>query len=214
MRAMLAIVLGCLVASCAQNGEQMTRYHEDGRSKPAIAIASMIDTTSYDCSWSLSEELTSMIVNKISQTGKIYVHSTPDFPFVENPFGKDLAWIKREFRNEEFAVFLELVEHSDTPVVKNNQPAGPSLPQEASTNLNMAVRVRVVDLRGVAPKIVLQEIIRSSYYIPKTLLPTDYTQTVWGSHDYHKTPMGIAHIQLVEEIATRLSDYLLLAKSQ
>lgn len=191
----------------------MARYHEDGRSKPAIAIASMIDTTSFDCSWSISEELTSMIVQKISQNGKIYVHSTPDFPFVENPFGKDLSWIKREFHGEEFVVFLELVEHTNTPVLKGPTPVRIT-PQEVSTNLNMAVRVRIIDLRMATPKIILQEIVRSSYYIPKTLLPTDYTQTVWGTDAYQKSPMGIAHIQLVDEIATRLNDYLLIAKSQ
>jgi hypothetical protein len=209
-----AIILGFIMASCTQNVDHMTRYHEDGRSKPAVAIASMIDTTSYDCSWSLSEELTSMIVQKVSQNGKIYVHSTPDFPFVENPFGRDLSWIKREFHNEEFAIFLELVEHADTPVLKGHKAPAHVPPQECSTNLNMAVRVRIVDLRNPTPKIILQEIVRSSYYIPRTLLPTDYTQIVWGSDEYYKSPMGIAHIQLVDEIATRLSDYLLLAKSQ
>lgn len=192
----------------------MTRYHEDGRAKPSIAIASMIDTTSYDCPWSLSEELTSMIVQKIAQNGKIFVHATPDFPFAENPFGPDLAWIKREFHNEEFAVFLELVEHQDTPVLKTNKTPATVAPQEVSTNLKMAVRIRIIDLRSETPKIVLQEIVRSSYYIPKTLMQPNYNQTVWGSEEYRKTPMGVAHLQLVDEITTRLNDYLLLAKSQ
>jgi hypothetical protein len=214
MRTILVLIFGCLMASCTQNAEHMTRYHEDGRTKPAIAIASMIDTTTYDCPWSLSEELTSMIVSRIAQNGKIFIHSTPEFPFVENPFGSDLSWIKREFRNEEFAVFLELVEHADVPVLKSNKPPVNLAPQEVSTNLKMAVRVRIIDLRKDTPKIVLQEIIRGSYFIPKTLIPTNYNQTVWGSEEYRKSPMGIAHIQLVEEITSRVSDYLLLAKSQ
>jgi len=87
-------------------------------------------------------------------------------------------------------------------------------PQEVSTNLKMAVRLRIVDLRTQEPKIVLQEIVRGSYYIPKTLLQTDYNQVVWGTDEYRKSPMGIAHTQLIEEITLRLSDYLLLAKSQ
>jgi hypothetical protein len=214
MRKVSAVILGLFIASCTQNVEHMTRYHEDGRSKPAVAIASMIDTTSYDCPWSLSEELTSMIVQKVSQNGKIFVHSTPDFPFVENPFGSDLSWAKREFRNEEFVVFLELVEHVDAPVLKGTKQPVSLAPQEVSTNLKMAVRLRIVDLRLATPKIILQEIVRGSYFIPKTLIQTDYNQTVWGSDEYRKSPMGIAHIQLVEEITTRLSDYLLLAKSQ
>ena len=214
MRGVLVLIVSVVIASCSSNTQSLTRYHEDGRSKPSIAIASMIDTTSYDCPWSLSEELSSMIVQKISQSGKIYVQSTPDFPFAENPFGSDLSWIKREFRNEEFVVFLELVEHVDEPVIKNNKTPVSLAPQEVSTNLKMAVRLRIVDLRAASPKIILQEIVRGSYFIPKTLIQTDYNQVVWGSEEYRKTPMGIAHTQLVQEITTRLSDYLLLAKSQ
>lgn len=214
MRKISTLFLGLLAVSCSQNNEQMSRYHEDGRAKPVIAVASMIDTTSFDCPWSLSEELTSMIVQQMGQGGKIFVHSTPEFPFVENPFGNDLSWVKREFHNEEFVVFLELVEHANTPVLKGNKTPANLSPQEVSTNLEMAVRIRVIDVRGSAPKIVLQEIVRDSYYIPKTLIPVDYNQIVWGSDDYRKTPMSIAHIQLAQEITARLSDYILLAKSR
>ena len=214
MRKISTLFLGLLAVSCSQNNEQMSRYHEDGRAKPVIAVASMIDTTSFDCPWSLSEELTSMIVQQMGQGGKIFVHSTPEFPFVENPFGNDLSWVKREFHNEEFVVFLELVEHANTPVLKGNKTPANLSPQEVSTNLEMAVRIRVIDVRGSAPKSVLQEIVRDSYYIPKTLIPVDYNQIVWGSDDYRKTPMSIAHIQLAQEITARLSDYILLAKSR
>lgn len=214
MRKISVLFLSLTAFSCSQNNDQMSRYHEDGRAKPIIAVASMIDTTSFECPWSLSEELTSLIVNQIGQGGKIYVYSTPEFPFVENPFGSDLSWIKREFHNEEFVAFLELVEHVNAPAIKGNRIPENLSPQEVSTNLEMAVRIRVVDVRSSAPKIVLQEVVKGSYYIPKTLIPTDYNQIVWGSEEYRKTPMGIAHMQLAKEITTRLTDYIILAKSR
>ena len=56
--------------------------------------------------------------------------------------------------------------------------------------------------------------IKDSYFIPKTLIPCDYNVEVWGSDNYRKTPMGIAHAQLIGEISTRITDYVLLAKSR
>ena len=119
--------------------------------------------------------------------------------------------MKQEFDAHEFAVFLELVEHEMVSISRDKTA---SFPQEIPQNLKMGVRVRVIDLRGAAPKIVLQEMIRDSYYIPKTLIPTDYNAVVWGSEEYMKSSMGIAHTHIAQEIANRVSDYILLAKSR
>ncbi len=210
MRYALSILIGLTAVSCNHsNSFEMSRFHEDGRSKPSVAVASMLDTTSFDASWSLSEELTDGIMSRIANSGDIYVHSKEESPFTDNPFGTDLSWMKREFQSEEFVTFLELVEHEFTPVRTKGNTA-----QEASNNLNMAVRVRVVDLRPAAPKIVLQEMIRDTYFVPKTLIPSDYAVEVWGTEGFRKSPMGIAHAQLVEDVANRISDYILLAKSR
>ena len=190
----------------------MTRYHEDGRSKPVVAVASMLDTTSFDLPWSLSEELTTGIVKNLTSEGTIFVQATDEFSPTENPFAQDLSWIKREFQTQEFVVFLELIQHDLIPATKSKKK--PVLTQELATDLNMSVRIRVIDLRGHSPKIVLQEMIRESYYIPRSLLPTDYNIATWGSMEYQSSPMGVAHSQLALEISKRLSDYILLAKSR
>jgi hypothetical protein len=210
MRHISTILIALAAASCAHNqNDQMSRFHDDGRAKPSVAVASLLDTTSFDASWSLSEELTQGVMNLVAGTGQIYVHSQEESPFTENPFGSDLSWMKREFQGEEFVAFLELVEHEFAPV----KAKGVSL-QEASSNLNMGIRLRVIDLRGTAPKIVLQEMIRDSYFVPKTLIPNDYSVEVWGTEAFRKSPMGIAHAQLIQEVATRITDYILLAKSR
>ncbi|HSX10836.1 MAG TPA: CT253 family lipoprotein [Chlamydiales bacterium] len=210
MRYLSVILSGLLAVSCNRTGsDEMSRFHEDGRAKPSVAIASMLDTTSFDASWSLSEELTAGIMDVIAGSGQIYVHSQEESPFTENPFGNDLSWMKREFHSEEFVAFIELVEHEFAPVQTKTVA-----PYESSNNLNMAVRVRVVDLRGPSPKIVLQEMVRETYFVPKTLIPVDYSSTVWGTDEYRKSPMGIAHAGLVQEVASRISDYILLAKSR
>lgn len=209
MRYLSAILLGVAAVSCSRGNFETTRFHEDGRAKPTVAIASLLDTTSFDASWSLAEEITEGVMNSVAGTGEIFVHTQEESPFTDNPFGADLSWMKREFHSEEFVAFLELVEHEFAPV-----KAKGIAPQEASTNLNMAVRLRVIDLRPAVPKIVLQEMVRDSYFIPKSLIPTDYSVDCWGTEGYRKSPMGIAHGILIQEISSRISDYILLAKSR
>lgn len=211
MRYLIALATLLLVAACTSSNDFMTRYHDDGRAKPVVAVTSMIDTTSFEAPWSLSEELTSSLIRQIGQSGKVFVIATQDDTFSENPFGQDLNWMKREYSDQEFVAFCELVEHEFVPTSKSKREP---LPQEASSNLNMAMRLRVIDLRGATPSIVLQEMVRDSYFVPKTLLPTDYNAAAWGTGEFAKTPMGIAHKQLIEEVASRIKDYILLAKSR
>lgn len=210
MRIFSLLIVAFISVACSRSTDYMTRYHEDGRAKPVAAIASMIDTASFEVPWSISEEITSMVSSQIRQGGKIFVVTKEDEAFAENPFGSDLAWVKREFPDQEFAVFFELVEHEIAPVTKSRADNS----QEISSNLNMAVRLRVIDIRSQTPKIVLQEIVRDTYFIPKTLIQDDYNAITWGNPAFTKTPMGIAHAQIAREIATRISDYILLAKSR
>jgi hypothetical protein len=208
---LMSLAMGLFAAGCNRCCEETTRFHDDGRAKPVVAVASMIDTTNFDAPWSLSDEFTSSIANQVAANGEIYVQAQEDCPFTENPFDADLSWMKREFKTQEFLVFLELVEHGIVPAVQGKKQLHPN---EASTNLEMAVRVRVVDLRGSTPKIVLQEMVRDTYFIPRSILPPDYSLMGWGTEEYFKTPMGIAHSQFAQEIARRVSDYILLAKSR
>lgn len=211
MRYLPTLMIGLLCIGCGRSNDTTTRYHEDGRAKPVVAIAPLLDTTSFDVPWSISEEITSILTRQIAQTNQIFVASREDFAIAENPFGNDLSWMKQEFAPHEFAVFLELVEHELVSVGKEKNSA---FPQEVAKNLKMGIRVRVVDLRGASPKIVLQEMVRDNYYVPKTLIPTDYNIVVWGSEAYQKSSMGIAHTHISQEIAARISDYILLAKSR
>ncbi|MBF8262603.1 MAG: hypothetical protein HW387_268 [Parachlamydiales bacterium] len=213
MRFLIAFAFSLALTACSHKGSDLTRFHEDGRAKPIVTVASVIDATSFDLPWSLSEELTTMFVSRLSQGGSIFVSRNDNIAYTENPFSPDLSWMKREFPTNEFVVFLELAEHENVAIAKGNKKVQ-EVPFETSIDLKMGVRIRVVDLRGTTPQIVLQELVRDSYYIPKTLLPTDYTVAVWGTDEYSKSPLGIAHTQIVEELATRIGEYIHLAKSR
>lgn len=211
MRKMMCLLLGLLAAGCgSRTGLEMTRFHEDGRAKPIVLVPQVIDTSSFDASWSLSDELTTQLVDQLGSGGFIFVAKADDVAFTENPFSRDISWMKREFTNQEFVVFLELVEHEIVPADPSKKDLAP---QENSYLLNSSVRMRVVDLR-TTPKIVLQETVRNSHFIPQKLIPTNYGIVTWGTEEYQFSEMKIAHDELVAEISARVTDYILLAKSR
>lgn len=211
MRLISLALTGLLVVGCCRDRCEMTRYHEDGRAKPVVLVPAIIDTSSFDAPWSVSEELTAELTDRFSAGGELYVASNEESYFTENPFGADLSWMKREFPGQEFVVFLELVEHEAVPTDKTKRDLPP---QEISFDLNTAVRMRVIDLRGEMARIVLQETIRHSHFIPKALIPTNYNVVTWGTPEYEESAMKMAHAALVNEVAARVTDYILLAKSR
>lgn len=213
MRYLIALVFSLALTACSKNGNDLSRFHEDGRAKPVVTVVPVIDATSFDVPWSLSDELTSLFTNRISDGKSLCIIRKDDISYTENPFSPDLSWMRREFPNNEFVVFLELMEHENVPVIKNNKKSV-EVPFETSVQLKLGVRLRVVDLRNATPQIVLQEMIRDSYFIPKSDIPINYATVVWGSEEYGKSPMGIAHAQLVEEITRRVSEYIHIAKSR
>lgn len=198
------------LTACGRDySEEFTKYYEDGRAKPNVVIAPIIDTSSTtDLSWSLSEELLDKVLAKVAIKSTLYVNKDEEInqiPSSDNPFGSDLSWIKTEYSPHEFVVFLEIAQH-EIVKQKPNKMHSPS-------NLNTAIRMRIVDIRGAQPKIVLQELLKDSYYINKNLL-IDYSEIVWGSERYRRTPMHSAHERVAKEITSRLNDYILLAKSR
>lgn len=195
-----------LFLSCnSKNQEKTPQSTVVRKTLPSIVIAPVIDSTNFDISWSLSEELTTLLTQQLEKGRKFSLPSSEnaetDLSFSQNPFGTDLSWIKKSFRSQEFVVFMELVQHELKTVKKNKQFQGP-------LNLDMALRIRVVDLRGKKPTIVLQELIQNSYFIAQTLADVDYNQTAWGSMQYKTTPLYHAHLELLEEAYKRIVAYI------
>lgn len=210
-RILFALAL-IVCSSCNRNtNQEFTRFYEDGRAKPVVAIAPIIDTSSFDQAWSLSEEFHDLVVEKLALKGTMYIPEEQSIALhsSENPFGSDLSWIKKEFNSSDFVVFLEVIQHEQVPARVISDPM-----ETASTNLNIAVRVRIIDIRTDKPKIVLQELIKDSYFFPKNILPVDYDIVSYGTDEYSVTPLGVAHSKFVKLLSARLNDYILLAQSR
>ncbi len=199
-------------ACYSRNPDEFTKYYEDGRAKPTIAIASIIDTTTDEYTWSLSDEFENLFLNKIANKGTLYINDfnehTTYVPSSENPFGIDISWMKKEYEPNEFVVFLELVEHATIPTKKSADG------YIDAANLNTAIRIRIVDIRPSKPKIVLQELIKESYPITRAFTEINYDITHWGTKDYNYSPLCLAHTKIMKEVVERVNDYILLAKSR
>jgi hypothetical protein len=203
----IAIVIFSFLAlvSCNDSNKHVSRFYDDGRSRPSISVSSVIDSTSNELAWSLSEELTQLIKDGLSTNKNLYISSTSDvdesLTNSDNPFDNNINWMKNRFEQKEFLVFLELLKHDE-------------IKKETYTNLDMNLRLRIVDVRAKEPKIILQECVSDNYYIAKGAIKSDYQNLVWGTPNYSNSRMGMAHKQLADHVASRISDYIALAKSR
>ncbi len=201
---LLLTITSLFFISCSNN-TTVSKFYDDGRSKPVIAISSVIDSTTYELPWSLSEEFTHLIKNNLSTHKNIFLSLSDDVDAsltnTDNPFDPDISWMQDKFDTNEFVVFLELIKHND--VAKPN-----------AINLDMSMRLRIIDVRSKKPKIILQECINDNYYISKGSIQTDYQTTTWGSNEYVNSRMNLAHAQLAKEISKRIYDYIALSKSR
>ena len=218
LRYIFVFCVGILLAGChgRNQNQQCLRYHDDGRSKPMVTIVPMLDSTCYEVPWSVSDEFTSLIKTNLSRQGNIFIpkgdlHLSSD----SNPFETNINWVKKEFNTTEFVVFLELIEHEDIPIIRTvSDPSKIPESRRAAANLNMAIRLRIVDVRSDKPKIVLQEMLKDTYYMPNNIDRPNYNVTYWGTDDYKTSPLGIAHAQFAKQVIERINDYVMLAKSR
>ncbi|MGC1877808.1 MAG: CT253 family lipoprotein [Rhabdochlamydiaceae bacterium] len=209
-------LLALIVGGC--NDDQQACTQSQGAQKPVVSIVPIIDNTKNDYEWNLSDELSCSIYTRIAQKDHVTVnkastvrHKIKQIAEGQNPFGPDVSWMKKVFQGDQFAVFLELVEHEE---VFNQDLKKRSEPQYCSSDLNMTMRVRVLDLRGDEPKIVLQELIHDSHYIPRPFTQANFFQVTWGDECFNISPLGLAHSDFTKEIASRIDDYISMAAKQ
>ena len=135
---------------------------------------------------------------------------TKKLPESCNPFDQDLGWVKKVFSEDDFVVFLELIDHEEATITGQRKSSLRDCPAE----LNMTMRLRVIDNRAAEPQIILQELLHDSHHIPKQFTRFNFTQVAWGETSYSISPLGLAHAQFSKEIATRINEYILLSKNK
>jgi hypothetical protein len=204
-----------MLAACHhENTEAKPVSQQAKMPKPTIAIAEAIDSSGHSTDWSLSDEVTYSLYQKLAQNDRLAVCDPQKIKSItrklksgDDPFGGDLQWVKRAFRSEDFVVFCEVLKHEEVPASKEMA----ANPQNSAANLLFTCRVIVVDLRDQNPTIILQEIASDSYFIPRQFNKYNLHQEPWGSPDFINTPMGMAHKEFFQDISSRISDYITLS---
>lgn len=102
--------------------------------------------------------------------------------------------IVMESRHPQFSVKMQLVQHE-------RSAHNPS-------ELSMHIHLEILDLRDEKPKVILQEVLSSSALVAKE----EPLNIDWRDASFRMSPLGLAHRKLSREIATRIEDYILLAK--
>jgi hypothetical protein len=179
-------------------------YHPSGRSKPVVAVLPVINSVeSASVSWDLSREMTEEIRKRVADSSRIYLLNSqaslatslalnhPDIHKISPDTSTNLA-------PAEFVVVTELIDQS----------ADKKGAKDSSETIKMAMRLRVIDLRGKEPRVVLQEVVRHNQEVAKGYLHCDYAKTPWGSSAFVNTPLGMAHSKIVREIVAHIEGYI------
>jgi hypothetical protein len=217
LRIATCLGLALLVGSCRNQttSSQQSALNESRNAKPVVAVVPIIDNSKNDLSWNLSDELTAFISRRLYQKNKLSLVDQDKIRAVtshlkesDNPFAVDLSWVKKAFAQNEFVVFMELIEHEEVAIPQEKK----SILVDASAELNMSLRIRVVDLRGEKPQVVLQELLHDSHKIPRAFTKENFYQVSWHDDSFIISPMGMAHDQFTKQIAERIQDYILIAE--
>ncbi|HEV3269515.1 MAG TPA: CT253 family lipoprotein [Candidatus Rhabdochlamydia sp.] len=203
----LVLVTGCNLNLIPQEDH---KQQTQATLKPVVAIAPVIDSTEEDSAWSLSDEFTYCISHQLAQKNHLSLIDLDKTRMItsQNPFRQDISWLKKVFSHHGFVVFLELVEHNEMARQDDKKIIDF---KKCSAELLMTMRVRVFDLRGDEPKIVLQELVHESHFIPRPFTRSNFQQEKWSHEMFTISPMGLAHSQFIKHICNRLEDYILLA---
>jgi hypothetical protein len=214
------ILLALATTGCNErthHDDSLSSYQQTAPLKPIVTLVPVINSTKSTLPWDLSTELTSAIDYRLASNNDLFlVDLNKTYATVkklknnQNPFGLDTSWIKRTFTDEEFVVFLELIEHEEILRQDKKQPGDPKL---CSADLNIGVRVRIFDVRGDQPKVILQELIHHSHFIPRPFTQINFCQASWGDESFSISPMGLAHTALTKEITKRIQEYILISST-
>lgn len=220
MRSWKSFLLGAVVllAGCGNDDSLVFLAEKPVTTRPIVAIVPVTDMARHHLTWNISDELTLAIRQRLTQHNQLYLLGSEQVYAMtrrsvkdknRDPFGIDISWMKKAYPQNEFVAFFELVEHREIPLALEVK--------ESPAELNMAVRVRVFDLRKEEPKVVLQEIVEQSHHIPQQFTQVEApeaeqisSQVPWGDETFEISPLGIAHEKLCQELASRVEDYILL----
>lgn len=199
--------------SCATRHFRDTAlYHPSGRAKPLVAVLPVINSVgSGDVGWDLSQEMTEEIRKKVSDSSRIFLFKSQAnlaqaIALNSADLGKLSTVESQNLSPAEFVVVTELIDQSQHSKGYKNEKR--TYLNEVGVKVTVAMRLRVIDLRGKEPRVVLQEVVTQTQDVGKGYLGVDYSKTPWGTVAFANTPLGMAHSKIVREIVSHVEGYI------
>ncbi len=210
-----AFCLTLCAVSC-KNSDQDYAKVEQKISSPSVAIIPIYDHSTHRLPWDVSAELTQSIHHRLLQKDNFVLIQQNKASSLkkallanQNPFAKNVTWMKNAFPGCDFVVFMELIEHEEISQISKKASL-----EDSSSYLQVALRVRALDLRGTSPKVVLQEIISNRHFLPVKFTKTNFVQVSWGDQFYPISPVGVAHQNLSKKATEHIAHYISISPSQ
>jgi len=209
MRYFKKLVVALLtIGSCVGYADHL--YDRTGGAKPIIAVLPVIDSTEgTKLSWDVSKEITERIRERMVASNRLYLWKEggnleiAKELNVANPTKLSKS-VCDQLGDTEFVLVTELIEHQEKTFGIADKP---SL-EEVGADLGVRVRARVIDVRGNAPCIVLQEIISYDDKVNRAYLSCDYEKACFGTEAFERTPIGMAHSKITRELVARVEGYI------
>lgn len=220
-RLLLLPLLAFVATSCydrSNPSETVTRHFDDGRAKPMVALVPVNDKTGHDLPWNLSEELSYSMFNSVTRNANFWISSFPQnmkyaktLPKKLDLFSENISWAKNSYPEHEFVIACELLQHD----IHMKPETGSFFDRfSPSCELDLTMRVRVIDVRAEKPEIILEEVVTQTHAIPDQSPLMDPDSGKWKQKTYAVSPLGYAHTQLASEVVRRAEEYIFLAKSK
>lgn len=214
------LILIASLSSCrGQRFTEFTRYHDDGKVKPSVALLPVINHSCFDFPWDISKELTQGVRKNLLQTGALFLPYENAFQSMVIDYSDadiakdDFSKLSKLAPDIEFAVLMELLDHKEEAY--HSQTLRPVYPVygEVASVLKMSMRIKVFDLRYGEPRAILQEIVHSNHMISKEGANADYHKVTWKTDSYKLSPYGLAHARIERDVSERLQHYIIIARS-
>lgn len=215
VRMIFALLMAALMVGCGSQHVDYFPYHENGKPKPKVVLLPLADDTGGCVCWDLAKELNTDLSYQVLCNGQLFLVSENEVCSrlegcsALDYFTPDLSFSQR-FCGADYVVALEIVDHDIIPYQREMCKWSIS-PQKYHWRsvLQTKVRLRIIDVHCMTPRVVLQEVFTSHYPIPTEKECIDYSRCCWGTDAYPSTPWAKAHERLICELVYRIESVIL-----
>ena len=197
-----------VAVGCGFRGNDLSSYQEDATPMPRVALLPLRDSSGNLLPWDVAEELfVGLKTGLMDQGGLLFVRETEiagldGWSGESDLFAADLSHFEG-VTGCDFVVIMELTGHERQPYRRGSFEPLYLCQADQVEVLVMEVQVRIIDLRGRRPRVVLHELATSNHMVPRGA-PSSDADKRWGRELYPATPMGQAHRRLVSDLCRRL----------